>query len=84
MAPRIGSDYAAPRHPIYLVAGIGGSATYDCVSSNPWSAFFDPGRYVGYVRITAFPTRLVGELVAKEAYVETSELEVIDRFVVTR
>lgn len=80
----IGSDYAAPRYPTYLVAGVGGAATYDCVSSKPWSAFFDPGRHVGYVRVTAFPTQLVAELVAKEAYVDTSELAVFDRFVVMR
>jgi len=80
----IGADYTAPKYPTYLVAGVGGAATYDCVSSNPWSAFFDPGRHTGYVRVTAFATSMVAELVAKEAYVEASEVGVIDRFVVTR
>ena len=79
----IGADYRAPKYPTYLLAGIGGAATYDCAPSQPWSAFFDPGRHIGYVRVTAFPTSLVAEVVGKEAYVEAGEFGAIDRFVVT-
>ena len=81
---RVVTDYNAPGYPMYVVAGVGGATTYDCVSSNPWTVFHDPGQYVGYLRVTATDARLLGEFVAKEAYRETADFSVVDRFELTR
>lgn len=70
--------------PTYVVVGVGGSATYDCVSTQPWTAVFDPGRLAGYLRVHATPSSLTGEFVAKEAYVAGAEFAVKDRFAVSR
>lgn len=78
------SDYASPHYPTYIVAGIGGSSTYDCGAPGAWTAFFDPGRHVGYVRVTAYPSRLQADLVAKEAYVADSPFSVVDTVTITR
>ena len=80
----IRTDYAAPPYPAYLVAGVGGASTYDCVSSNPWSAFFDPGQHVGFVRITALPASLRAEFVAKPAYDPDAEFRVLDQLTLLR
>lgn len=78
------TDYAAPRYPTYVVAGIGGSRTYDCGAPSPWTAFFDPGRYVGYLRVTARPWVLRVELVAMEAYLADSPFGIVDAVSITK
>ena len=77
-------SYDRPPHPVYVVAGVGGSNTYDCASAQPWSAFHDPGRYVGYLRVTATQRAMTAEFVAKEAYTDSSAFSVVDRFTLTR
>lgn len=47
-------------------------------SPHPWSAFFDPGQHVGFVRVTARPASLRAEFVAKVAYDPDGEFSVID------
>ena len=81
---RIEPHDAASTLPTYIVVGVGGSATYDCVASNPWTAVFDPGRLVGYLRVHATPETLVGEFVAKEAYEQGAAFAVRDRFEIAR
>ena len=73
-----------PRYPTYIIAGIGGSSTDDGGVPSAWTAYFDPGRYVGYVCVTAKPSSLRVELVAKEAYLADSPFGIGDAVSITR
>jgi hypothetical protein len=80
----IGDSYERPAYPAYIVAGTGGAPTTAAWTPNPWSAFHDGGKHVGYLRVTANGSTLKGEFVGRPAATGDAAFSVLDSFTIRK